>query len=311
MQSFSQVQSQDNSLPVYYYQAFGLIIESPLIFPELLPAEGTPAVTIRYGEVPDNLKSIHQQGVCYQVNSESFLFKMKGIAKYLVTGGAQIIIDPAPGVKDNEVRLFLLGSVFAALLQQQGRLLLHGCALEANGGATIFVGASGCGKSSLAGALYQRGFRILADDVCIITFSAAGEPLVTAAYPQLKLWADALTILGKNPEEFVRVRDGLEKYSLPLGDGFVNSSLSLQRVYELDSHNTTEFALTPLQGMNKLNVLLQNTYCRQFLAGPPVKKRHFEQCGQAARHCRVSRLMRPRRPFRLSALADLVEKEWT
>jgi len=100
--------SRDNSSPVYYYQAFGLTIASALLCPELLPGEGPAEVTIRYGAVPDALEDIQQQGDCYQVNAEAFFLKLNSIAKYLVTAGEQIIIEPVPGVQDGEVRLFLL-----------------------------------------------------------------------------------------------------------------------------------------------------------------------------------------------------------
>ncbi len=300
----------DNPSLVYYYQAFGLTIESPLVCPELLPAEGTADVTIRYGAVPDGLEAIQQQGVCYQANSEAFLLKLKAVAKYLVTAGEQIIIERVPGVQDEEVRLFLLGSAFAALLQQRGFLPLHGCAVEVNGGSAVFLGPSGSGKSALAGALRQRGYRVMADDVCVISFSPAGAPLALPAYPQLKLWADTLKILGKKPEDLARVKAGLEKYGLRLGEGFANNSSPLKRVYELAVSNSQDLGLTTLQGIDKLAVLMRHTYRLQFLAGTLGKKRHFEQCGQAVRHCQVSRLVRPRYPFRLEELADLVEKDW-
>jgi len=310
MKSPSLCHSCDNPTPVFYYQAFGLTIESALPCPELLPAEGSPDVTIRYGAVPDDLESVQQQGDCYQVNSGAFLLKLNGIAKYIVTAGEQIIIERVPGAQDNEVRLFLLGSAFAALLQQRGLLPLHGCAVEVNGGAAVFLGPSGCGKSTLAGALHQRGYRVMADDVCNISFSPAGAPLVLSAYPQLKLWADALKILGKNPEDLPRVTAGFEKYCLPLREGFSNNSSPLKRVYELAVSNSQDLEHTTLQGMDKLVVLIRHTYRPEFLAGILGKKSHFEQCGQAARHCQVSRLVRPSRPFRLEELADLVEKDW-
>lgn len=310
MKSHSLSHSLDNASPVYYYQAFGLTIASVLPCPEILPAAGAPDVTISYGPVPDGLEDIQQQGVCYQVNSGAFLLKLKGIAKYLVTAGEQIIIERVPGVQDNEVRLFLLGSAFAALLQQRGLLPLHGCAMEANGGAAVFVGSSGCGKSTLAAALRQRGYRVLADDVCVISFSPAGAPLVLAAYPQLKLWADAVKRLGQNPGDLSRVKNGLEKYGLPLGAGFTKHSLPLKRVYELAARNSQDFELTSVQGLDKLTVLMRHTYRQQFLAGITGKKRHFEQCGLAARQCQISRLIRPRWPFRLEELADLAEKDW-
>ena len=310
MESHSLCHSLDNPSPVYYYQVFGLTIESPLVFPELLAAEGPADVSIRYGAVPDSLESVQQQGVDYQVNSGAFLLKIDTIAKYIVIAGEQIIIERVPGAQDNEVRLFLLGSAFAALLQQRGLLPLHGCAVEVNGGAAVFVGPSGCGKSTLAGALRQRGYRVMADDVCVVSFSPAGAPLALSAYPQLKLWSDALKILGKNPKDFLRVETGFEKYGLPLGEGFFNNSSPLKRVYELVVSNSQDLELTTLQGMDKLAVLIDHTYRLEFLAGTLEKKRHFEQCGQVARHCQVSRLVRPRYPFCLEELVDLVEKDW-
>jgi hypothetical protein len=302
--------SLDSSSPLYYYQAFGLTIASALPCPELLPSDGDADITISYGPVPDGLELVQQQGVCYQVNSGAFLLKLEGIAKYIVTGGERITIERVPGAQDNEVRLFLLGSAFAALLIQRGLLPLHGCAVEVNGGAAVFLGPSGCGKSTLAGALGQRGYRVMADDVCVISFSLAGAPLVLPAYPQLKLWAEALKILGKNPDHLPRVKAGLEKYCFPLGEGFSNNSSPLKRVYELAVSNSQDLELTALQGLDKLDVLMRHTYRLQFLSGTLEKKSHFEQCGQAARHCQVSRLARPGLPFRLEELVDLVEKDW-
>jgi hypothetical protein len=301
--------SYDNS-SMHCYRAFGLTIASALPCPELLPAEGAADVTISYAPVPEALEDVEQQGVCYQVNSKAFLLKIKTVGKYLVTGGERIIIERAPGVQDKEVRLFLLGSVFAALLQQRGLLPLHGCAVAVDGGAAVFLGPSGCGKSTLAAALRQRGYRLLADDVCVISFSPQGTPSVVSAYPQLKLWADAVKKLGKNPGNLTRVRAAMEKYGLPLGEDFANTSSPLTRVYELVASNSPGFELTSLQGTDKLAVLMNHTYRPQFLAGALAKKRHFEQCGRAARQCRVNRLVRPRWPFRLEELADLVEKDW-
>lgn len=312
MESRSLCHPLDNSSPIYYYQAFGLTIASALACPELLPGEGAAEVTIRYGPVPDALEAVQQEWVCYQVNPVAFLLKINNIAKYLVTGGEEIIIERVPGAQDNEVRLFLLGSAFGALLQQRGLLPLHGCAVEVDGGAAVFVGSSGCGKSTLAGVLRQRGYPVMADDLCVISFSPAGAPLVLAAYPQLKLWTDAVKVLGKNPEGLNRIiaEAEREKYGLPLGEGFTSNDLPLKRVYELAVGDSQDFELTSLQGTDKLTVLINYTYRLEFLAGTSEKKRHFEQCGRAAHHCQVRRLVRPRWPFRLEELADLVEKDW-
>jgi hypothetical protein len=296
--------------PLFFCQAFGLTIASVLPLPELLPAAGAADVTISYGAVPDELESVEQRGVCFQANSAAFLLKLKRVAKYLVTAGERIVIERVPGVQDQEVRLFLLGSAMAALLQQRGLLPLHGCAVAVNRGAAVFVGFSGCGKSTLAGALRQRGYRVMADDICVLSFAPRGEPLILAAYPQLKLWGDAVKILEERREELPRVRDGLEKFGLPLEGGFVNNSLPLTRIYELTTSNSQDFKLVSLQGADRLAILINHTYRLRFLTGASGRKRHFEQCRQAASHCRVSRVVRPRHPFRLKELADLVEQDW-
>jgi len=158
--------------------------------------------------------------------------------------------------------------------------------------------------------LRQRGYRIMADDVSAISFAPRGEPQILAAYPQLKLWADAVKILEERREELPRVRDGLEKFCVPLEGGFAHDSLPLTRIYELAPSNSQDFNLVSLQGADKLAVLINHTYRLRYLTGAIGRKRHFEQCRQTAGHCRVSRVVRPRDPFLLEELADLVEQDW-
>ena len=83
---------------------------------------------------------------------------------------AEIVAEPRQGVPDSNVRLFLLGSAMGALLHQRGLLPLHTNAVEVGGRAFAFMGKSGAGKSTLAAWFHDRGFRIVADDVCVVGF---------------------------------------------------------------------------------------------------------------------------------------------
>jgi hypothetical protein len=299
-----------NSPQTYSYQAFGLIIASSVACPELLPHPGIPDVSINIGAVPEALEAVQRRETCYEINAEAFLLRLKDIARYLVKGGREIMVEPAPGVPAEEVRLFLLGSAFGALFHQRGLLPLHGCALEVNDGAVIFVGAAGSGKSSLAGALHQQGYRVITDDVSVLSFSPAGRPVVHSSCRHLKLNPEALERMGKNPAAYPRVMSQLAKHRLPLGEGFCAHPRPVQRVYELATHDSRDFQITPLQGTDKLTVLITHTYRLDFLEGPLRKKRYFEQCGRAARQISVSRLTRPQWPFPLDELVGLLEKEW-
>ena len=149
----------------FHYTAYGLKIESDIECPELLageetPGDGTEPVRILLGKVPASLENPRANGVLYQARPGQFLLRLDHIAGYLVSNGAEIVIDRVPGSLDDEVRLFLLGSAFGALLHQRGFLTLHGSAIETPKGAMGFTGQSGVGKSTLATAFRTRGYPV-------------------------------------------------------------------------------------------------------------------------------------------------------
>ncbi len=78
------------------------------------------------------------------------------VATFLVREGRLVTVDPAPGIDQGTLRIFLLGPVLAALLRQRGYLVLHASAVAYSGGAAAFLGLSGRGKSTLAAALHAR-----------------------------------------------------------------------------------------------------------------------------------------------------------
>ena len=100
-----------------HYTAFGLNIASCIPCPELSPGVGTPDVVVRYGAVPKSLDPTRSSGSSYEANPDHLFFSIDGVAKYVVSKGREILIDRAETAEDSEVRLFLLGSAFGALLR--------------------------------------------------------------------------------------------------------------------------------------------------------------------------------------------------
>jgi hypothetical protein len=302
--------NEPSSTDIYYYQAFGLTIKSTLPCPELLPQPGKPEVYIRYGAVPDSLDNVYAQTNWYQQNSEAILLKIDPIANYLILQGKQIIIDKLHGSHDDEVRLFLFGSAFGALLHQRGLLPVHGSAIEVCDGAMLFIGPSGCGKSTLAGALHQRGYRIIADDVCVVSTANSTPPLVYPGFPRLKLWPDALEKLGKNAQSLGKITPTMDKRDLPLQTGFCADYRPIHRIYELTAAESQEFGLRRLRGVEKLTTIIGHTYRSEFLAGGERKKGHFLQCVETVLNVEVNRVTRPLQPFQLAGLIDILEEDW-
>jgi hypothetical protein len=294
------------------YTAFGLVIQSELACPFLLPAEADspPDISIRMASVPAELENPTAQGVAYQAQPGEFLMRLDDVAAYLISDGRDITIERAPCATDDEVLLFLFGSAIGALLHQRGMLTLHASAIETERGAVLFVGHSGNGKSTTAAALHKRGYRILADDICPLALDENGQPQALPGFPQLKLWADTAKKLEHDTEGLRRVRPQLEKFGLLVHDDFVNRPLPLYAVYQLTSHNKPEIEFEPIELSKRFNLLLFNTYRQRFLDGLQVRAEHFKVATAAGKAARMKRVIRPSAPFMLDELVDRLEQDF-
>ncbi len=297
--------------PTFAYFAYGLSIASDLECPELQPSDGSaPDVRVRFGPVPEQLESPKAQGVLYQVSPDRYLLTIEKIARFLVCNGNEIVIERAPEATDSDLRVFLLGSVIGVLLHQRGVLPLHASAIETRLGAVAFTGPVGFGKSTLAAAFQQRGYRVLTDDVCAISLDPQGKPLVAPGYAQLNLWADALEQLGKSRDELTRTRLFTEKYGLPVRERFTTLPVPLTAVYELKTTNTAQLTLIPVTGKDKVWLIRDNTFRMAIRAGMEQEARYMGLALAVAQHTRTVRVTRPLKPFLLNELADLIENDF-
>lgn len=295
----------------YQYQAFGLNIQSDIKFPELLPAEGDPDVTIHLGRVPDSLEKPKKEGVRFQTSPGKFLLTVDDIAKYFVSDGNTITIEPLPKSDIRDVRLFTLGSVFGALIHQRGMLPIHASAIRVNDYCVAFCGMSGNGKSTLANEFLNRGFQLHADDLCVVSSAGTGKPVVFPAYPQLKLWKDAMKNTGIDPTSFNRVREVLDKYSVPVTETFNLQPLPLLKMYILAPYNQKEIKHAPVTGIDKFKALKNHTFRFKFVEGLGQKVAHFKSVEALAKHVPLTRVHRPNKPYRLKELADMIEMDFS
>lgn len=293
----------------YTYKVYGLAVASDFNIPELKSHEGVPQVNISFGKVSHCLDNPVEKGVRFQASPDEFLLKIDNVAWYYVLRGKEIIIEPFSGAKHKDIRVFLLGSVFAALLHQRNYLVLHGSAVEVKGKAVIFTGVSGAGKSTLAASLYKRGYKLITDDLCAVKFSEEGVPQLMPGFPNLKLWADSAKVLGQDINVLSSVRDNLEKYRINAENNFSMEALPISHMYVLNLHNKPDIKVSKLEALKKLEAVINNTYRLRFVKGQVGKAVHFKQCGKAAKHLDVYDLFRPRGEFMIDELTSTLEKE--
>lgn len=293
----------------YFYTAYGLTFASGLELPALpAVAAGVPDVTIRCGPVPRKLNQPLDIGVCFQADHDHFLLKVDQVAHFLAVAGKEIVVEPCGDAAIDDVQTFLLGPLFGALLLQRGYLVLRGAAVVFAQQAVMFSGNAAIGKSTLAAAFYKKGCQVLSDDLCAVRFTPAGLPEIIPGLPRLKLWADAVASIGENSGSLQRVRSGLEKYELPLQEYFCPEALPLYRVYNLQTHSLEGLGLQETEGMNKLEILLQNRYRSRLLAGPR-KALSLQQCATVARAVAVCRLSRPKTGTGIEAMTACIEMD--
>jgi hypothetical protein len=304
----------NNSSQGYCYRAFGLTIGSSIEIPELLMAEGEgkckPDVVIQPGTVPEALENPIKNGVRFQAKPGHFLLKVAKIARFYVSHGSRIVVEPLPGANGAEVRLFLLGSVLGALLHQRKQLPLHASSIKVDGKCVIFCGASGYGKSTIARAFVKRGYHLHADDICVIALDKNGLPFVYPGYPSFKLWEDSLLKIGEDPFFYSRIRGALKKFAVPAREQFNIKPLPIKKIYVLLPHNKTEIEISELSGMKKFNALKNQTFKRRFLKSLGNQKSHFKTVGIVSNHVPISYVYRPLKPFLLTELSDLLEKDF-
>lgn len=270
-------------------------------------------VVFRIGEVPVLSDPPSAGGAQYHATPGRLLVVIDGVARYLVIGGTEVIVEPERGAIDSDVRAMILCSPMGGLLHLRHLLPLHASVIASDRGAVVFMGHSGRGKSTLAAHFRQRGFLILADDIAVMRFSGADRPMVEPGLPQFKLWPNSVKELGGEAEALPRLRPQMEKRTLAFPESFCRDSLPLDRIYVLEADKSRpDIRLTVEPALERVRLLLEHTYRSQYLPGLGLKKSHFQSLSRVAAVVPVVRVVRPDDgEFCLPALADRLAADFT
>jgi hypothetical protein len=104
----------------------------------------------------------------------------------------RITIPPTDKTVLREERLWSIPTLLC--VGDRGDVGLHGAAVEIAGGAVVIAAPGRCGKTTLAGAFLQRGYRVLAEDIACCR---PGDPPVLFPGPaMLRMRRDSYESLG-------------------------------------------------------------------------------------------------------------------
>jgi len=182
------------------YYGYGLLIQSPLEFPELVAASTSrKSPSAREPDVTIIEKAFDDPAL------------------------------PEGTVQDSDIRIFLLGSCLGTVLMQRGCFVLHASVAARGNSAVAVTGDSGVGKSTSLGILLAQGWQLVSDDLCAITWDNE-TPLVIPAYPQLKLNHDSVCHLSLAEKDLVWINRFKSKKAYRVPNEFYKSPIPLHSI---------------------------------------------------------------------------------
>jgi hypothetical protein len=298
----------------FYYQLGGLSVGSEIALPGALPLVKGMApvdVTIRLGRLPESLPlPAVVDRYHHPVSSGVLLLTIPRVARYLISQGRDILVEPADDVATEEVQGFLGGWAFGSLCHQRGLLPLHASVVAVAGRGVAFMGDSGAGKSTLAAFLTRHGYPLVCDDVCV-SVPTVGSALAYPGLQRLRLWPASLQALRQPADKLDRCSPQAEKRYLPLAANGQREPLPLWRIYVLQEGPVGSKPLIErVKGFAAVNVLIENTYQRRCIDPLTLTQQHFALCATLAQTVEVHRLVRPLSFDDIEEVVARLEHHW-
>lgn len=192
-------------------------------------------------------------------------------ACHVSADGRIVTVAPIEDCDLKALGLFLLGQVLAFVLHRLGCPSLHASAVVTPHGGVAFVGDSGHGKSTLAGAFLSAGYKLLTDDVLPIR-SVGGAILAGPGVPFMKLWdktaerivprADQLPNATRtSPKRLLRLKPGLDLSSI----GVTLAAVYVLQRYDPEVEQRSDTVIQSLDPTHSLLSLIRHSSNRAYL----------------------------------------------
>ncbi len=216
------------------------------------------------------------------------------------------MVDPDPSADPRAVRLSILGPAFSKILEQRNDLVLHASAVGFKGGAIVFVGASGSGKSSLAAAFCSKGHSFITDNLLVIRF-IKNRAVVFPGFPQIKLFPDSAKALKFNPDHLPAIEAGARKRWVSQEAQFSVKPALLKRIYFLSKGKTV--AVQNALSREKIIQLISHSIGVESKSAQETLSQNFKSCMRLARDIPMRLVTRSQDLKSLPQLVTLIQRD--
>jgi len=277
---------------LHTYRIFGLSVRSEIALPELDSVADDAAADVIISVFPPDLNPAADFQLT--ASGDEVSLRVPRIATFRMRGGRTIAVAAEPNASKRDVRLFLLGSAFAAVFHQRDLLPLHSNAIEVDGKAIAFLGHSGAGKSTLAAWFHDRGHGMLSDDVCVVGVDGHGVGVAYGGVPRVRLWRDALEASGRSAASEERAADQWDKYNIRTNRSATAQEVTLSHIYVFAGDGSeVETVVRRLSGSRAVQALVEHTYRGAYVKLLDKTKSHLDQCVGLAQKLAIFEVRRP------------------
>ncbi len=300
-------------MTLHFYRICGLVVASEIELAGSLPLKASNQshdVVMRLGGVPQTLLNATTSRPGWNAHGDQFLLRAPGTGRFLIKRGQEVVFELEPGVPAQACAAYLQGTVMGALLHQRGGIVLHSSGIEADGGAILFAGASGEGKSTLVAALSTRGYPVICDDVSHVSFNQEGRPLVSSDARRIKLTDESIHATGLEMGRREAVLANTEKTYVKPAKHWTGSDLPLRAIYLLQSAAINDAVVARLPSAMALNELRGNAHRPNIVLHTGQLPRYFQASAKILEHAPVYVVKRGRDLSKLASTMDILEAHW-
>ena len=299
-------------LTPYFYNAYGLSIASDIPLPPLkTTASATTDLLIRHEKLPESppldLTKIYRAGLnarFAQKGPDWLWLDWSPLVSFLALKGDELLVDTTRTDEDL-VSLFTLSEALGLILFQRGYFLLHGSAVRIGNRGVVFLGEPGAGKSTTVAACAQKGYTVISDDMVCIEVDKTGRLLLIPAFPQIKIWQNAVDGLQLPQARMTPVREGVNKFSWHDSVTFEENAVPLTEIFVLLPPDEPGSTTGPLPASQVPVELLHHFPLADALLNGKSLEDYFRKSVAIAQ---TIPLFRMRRPATFTALHEFVAR---
>lgn len=296
----------------FTYLAYGIPVISSIELPALFGTTDTNGLTpiiVEVGTVAPTLRDTPlEQKPFTMFNEQEFRYEIPEVARYYVSEGNQIVIEPL-GDNWDEILLYVYCNCLAAALFQRNLIPFHvsGVFIRAKE-VLLFAAPSRTGKSTTALMLQHKGYAPFTDDTALLVVKD-GHAYAQASYPMMRLWQNTIeqqSLLQEVDKQQLFAE--LNKYGFAFHEQFVEEDVKVAGIVFLEEEGT-EITIEKLKPKTTMQLLGMNIYRRQWLNGMKKQLLQFKQLTTLANAIPAWKAVRPQGTLTFESFATSIDEQ--